>query len=153
MYKFVDNQDEHISLHDCRANGISLGDGVLSFVFDNGFWIGADHTLNPHGEPMYTDKSEVRFHLLYNDINNDITIYIFTNEGEKTFREELSLDEFVKMINSGSAEIEFLYEYKGYRDVIFECWLWFEEEPYHKECVLIISTDDIKYCWNEFLKI
>lgn len=153
MYKYIDNVDDNISLHDCRASHISVNDGAVSFVFDNGFLVGANHKLNPYEEPMYTDKSDIRFYLLSKDTKNDIMIYIFTNESGRTFREECSLEDFMSMINSGSAELEFLYSYKGYQSVVFECWLWFDEEPYHKECVLIISEDKAACYWNKFLII
>lgn len=31
---------------------------------------------------------------------------------------------------------------------VFECWLWFDKKPYHKECVIILSADELTYFWN-----
>jgi len=31
---------------------------------------------------------------------------------------------------------------------LFECWCWFDYEPYHKEYVMIISADKAKLDFN-----
>lgn len=38
MYLHSDN-DEFISLHDCHATKVLFENGVLTFVFEDGFWI------------------------------------------------------------------------------------------------------------------
>ena len=33
MYQFIENSDRFISLHDCVATGMEIGDRVISFTF------------------------------------------------------------------------------------------------------------------------
>lgn len=146
MYNYSDNNENNdIFLHDCRATKIESHDNMLSFIFKEGFWVSENNINNFHKKLSYTDESEVKFRIL----NEDITIYIFTNTNEenKAIRESVPLDIFAEKINGGM-ELEFLYSYKGYQSFIFECWLWFNNEPYHKECVIIISADQVTYNWN-----
>lgn len=150
MYNYSDNNEkDDISLHDCRATKIVVNDNMLSFIFREGFWVSESNINNFSKKPSYTDESEVKFKTLYKDINSNITIYVFTdtNEKNKQIRESIPLERFIEEINGGT-ELEFLYSYKGYQSFIFECWLWFENEPYHKECVIIISADEVTYSWN-----
>lgn len=148
MYKNYDLSDEHISLHDCRATKMKWVDGVLTFYFEDGFWICPGHESISLEQAVCTDASEVRFHLL-NQEESDITIYIFTErKNGKIMREEWELGKFVDAINNGSFEVEFLYQYKGYQTQIFECCLCLDKKPYHKECELKISTNQVTYCWN-----
>ncbi|MDE6434699.1 MAG: hypothetical protein K2L07_10795 [Lachnospiraceae bacterium] len=150
MYKYSDhNEKDDISLHDCRATKIVASDDTLSFIFKEGFWVSERNIHNSNKKLSYTDESEVKFKALYEDIESNITIYVFTdtNEENKTIREFIPLDTFVEEINGGM-ELEFLYSYKGYQSFIFECMIWFDNEPYHKECVIIISADEVVYSWN-----
>lgn len=102
-----------------------------------------------HATTAYTDESEVTFKLLSKKVEANITIYTFSQTENKniSIREEITFTQFANSINNGM-ELEFLYSYSGYNSFIFECWLWFTEEPYHKECVLIISADEMTYYWN-----
>ena len=79
----------------------------------------------------------------------DITIYVFEEKFNKTYREEWKLSKLMEYINHKKCTLEFLYQYKGYQSSIFECWLWLDKKPYHKECELKISYKDVKYCWND----
>ena len=71
-----------------------------------------------------------------------------TEEENKSVREEISLAEFADMMNNG-AELEFINLYKGDSAYLFDCWIWFKNEPYHKECEIIISAYELTYYWNE----
>ncbi|MDE5780343.1 MAG: hypothetical protein K2I03_02545 [Lachnospiraceae bacterium] len=148
-YKYHDNEGSNISLHDCRATSTSVNNGILSFYFPDGFWLGENHSDNYLKKTVRTDESKVDFHLVYKDVE-DITIYIFTEEKKgKTIREECDLKNFISCINDGSYELEFLYQYKGYNSIILNCWIWFNEKPYSKECELVISTSKTAYYWNK----
>ena len=151
MYKYSHtNDDNSISLHDSRAEKISFDCGVLTFTFADGFYVTERNAYNFHKKLCYTGRSEVGFKTLSNDIEQDLTVYIFTETDteRKAVREEISFTEFYQMLDSGM-KLEFLYAYKGYRSYVFECWLWFDDEPYHKECVIIISAEGSVYKWNE----
>lgn len=150
MYKYSDhNEKDDISLHDCRATMIILNGRMLSFIFKEGFWICESNRNNFNKKLSYTGESEVKFKLLHRNAQSNITIYIFTDttDENKAIRECIPLDLFITQINGGM-ELEFLYAYKGYQSFIFECWLWFDDEPYSKECVMIIDADEVTYSWN-----
>ena len=147
MWKYSDNNN--ISLHDSRATKMKIDDSFITFTFDNGFWILAENINNSNKKLSCTDKSEVIFHTVYNGAESNVTVYIFTktDEENKAIREEITPYKLVELVNSG-IELEFIYSYKGYQSFLFECWLWFDKEPYHKECEIIISADNVTYNWN-----
>ena len=151
MYKFSDNNENNdISLHDNRATKVSFDAGILTFEFADGFYVTENNANNYLKKLAYTGKSEVTFRTLSKEIDQDLAVYIFTKTDteSRTIRDEIPYAEFAKMIDNGM-KLEFLYAYKGYRSYVFECWLWFDSEPYHKECVLMISADEVSYKWNE----
>ena len=147
MYKHCDSNDEYVSLHDCRATKVTFENGVLKFVFQDGFWITQGHPDNMLHKTDRTGESEVKF-LLENGDEYDVTLYVFEEREQETVREEWELDKFMECINKKNCALEFLYQYKGYHSMIIECWLWFDEEPYHKECELKLSLKDVEYYWN-----
>ena len=146
MYKYsTHNENNDISLHDCRATKILFTDNILSFLFKDGFYVCVHNKDNDKRKLSYTDMSEAKFKILY----NDIIIYIFTetDDKDKAIRETISLDTLMEKINGGM-ELEFISVFKGYQSYIFVCWLWFDFEPYHKECEIILSADKETYYWN-----
>lgn len=151
MYKFFDrNENDDISLHDCKATKISIRKDILSLEFEDGFWVSEHHRHNPYGKLLATDKSRVDFRLLYDEPEDNVTFYVFKEKKHgKVIRKQYSLKKLMKKINEKGKELEFLYAYQGYNSIIFECWLWQKKKPYHRECVLILSTDDIIYRWNQ----
>ena len=147
MYKHCDVNDKCISLHDCRATKILYEKGVLTFVFNEGFWISKDHTDNVTNKIVLTDKAEVSFNLKSNNIY-DITIFVFEEKFKKTIREEWQLSKLIEQINEKGCTLEFAYRYNGNNSIIIECWLWSKKKPYHRECELRLSLKDEKYYWN-----
>lgn len=148
MYKFIEkSENNYISLHDCRATRVAYEGEYLSFVFKDGFWVGEKNSQNPYGKIVSTDQAEVEFHIL----DEDVTVYVFTEKKNHTIRKEWTIQDLMKKINNGTCQLEFLYQYKGYQSVIYECELWSKQKPYHKECVLMFRTDENVYKWNEFL--
>ena len=149
MYKYSDNNENNdIILHDCRADKLLIGEKSISFVFGGGFYVSEKNRNNYNKKLSYTDKSEVIFKILYHT-DTDVTVYIFseTDKEDTAIRKSISAKQLAEMVNSGM-ELEFLYSYKGYQSYIFECWLWSDTEPFHKECVIIISADDVLSNWN-----
>lgn len=151
MYKYFDrNENDDISLHDCKATKVSLRKDILSFEFADGFWISEKNRHNPYGKLLCTDKSRVDFRLLYDDPEENVTFYLFKEKKHgKVIRKQYSLKKLMKKINDKGRELEFLYAYQGYNSIIFECEIWFDKKPYSRECVLIVSTDDMIYRWNQ----
>ena len=142
-------QDTNVGLHDCKATQVSLKDGLLSFSFLDGFWVRKKESDKER--LFYTDKGQVNFKLLY-DANVAVTIYIFTEKNGKVLREEFTIEELMYQINNELYSLEFLYSYIGYQTIKFDCWIWFDKEPYHKESELIISVQEITYQWNNLYK-
>ena len=46
MYRHNQNHSRHISLHDCRAERMTLENGVLSLIFPDGIWVTPEHEEN-----------------------------------------------------------------------------------------------------------
>ena len=150
MYKYCDNNDKYISLHDCRATRILYKNGIITFLFEDGIWIADRHSTNKLGKIVRTDMAEVKFELaLANEA--DITIYMFKEKGKKTIREEWSLSRLIDNVNNRNCTLEFLYQYRGtgVNVMIVECCLRKNKKPYHIECELKLLLKDIKYCWNK----
>ena len=63
MYQFIENSDKFISLHECRATGMQVGDRVISFTFEDGICIGKKHPRNTYGKTLRTDAAQVEFNL------------------------------------------------------------------------------------------
>jgi len=152
MYRYHQTNDEHISLHDCRAESASFENGVLAFDFREGFWIGPGHPENQGERPVGTDSSRVEFRLESGD-ETDAVVYVYTEKGNDTaLREEWPLSRLLECINSEGCSLEFLYQYKGYQSLLIECWLWFDKKPYHKECELRLQVSGVEYFWNQLLE-
>lgn len=142
MYKYSgDNENYNIVLHDSRATEIFINDNVLSFVFGDGFYV----KRNNKSRLYYTDKSEVQFELTLRP-ENSVTVYVFIWNGEKMFRENLSLKDFIDRVNSGMA-FEFLDCYRNDREFLFKGSLLDDRSA---ECEIIISADKVTYYWNNF---
>lgn len=142
------NENVEISLHDSRAKSVSVENGILSFEFPEGFYV-VDKSNDKQNNIFYTDLSKVDFSLI--DGTDGIESYIFTKTEDKNkdIRETIDFQKLSEMMNNNHAELEFIYTYSGYHSVLFYCWLWSDEFPnYHKECEILIQTDDITYYWN-----
>lgn len=148
MYKHKDREDTCMDLHDCTATKAVLKDGILSLYFPDGFWIMGDHPDNPFKRTVRTNKARVDFHLVYDD-GSDLVIHTFKKKKRrKTVRKTCAPGKFIRRLNKGRYRLEFLYPYKGYNEIKYDCCLWMDEKPYSKECEFMISTDQVTYCWN-----
>lgn len=149
MYNHSELNNDNIVLHDCYANNMSYENGVLAFVFPEGFWVTPQHIKNDSDKIVRTDLSQVTFELL-DRVAEDVRIYIFRkNENADTIREEWELDNFINKVNSGFFKIAFIDEYKAYQSILYKCWVHFNNEPYHYECEIIIDTENVIYNWNQ----
>ena len=149
MFNHSEFNNEHITLHDCCANSMNYENGVLSFVFPEGFWVTPQHNKNDSDKIVRTDLSQVTFDLL-DRVAEDVRIYIFRrNKNADTVREEWELDNFINKVNSGFFKVEFIDEYKTYQSNLYKCWVHFDNEPYHYECEIIIDTENVTYNWNQ----
>ena len=150
-YINISSCDDDFDIHDCKATHIELKDNVLSFTFDDGFWVVKD---NPYMDNNLhkSDKAMITLNLLDDEYADNYVIYLLTKKRNKDIRKALRLDELMALVNSEKAELEFLYHYKGFQSYIFECELWLKKKPYSKECVMIVESKGISYHWNNVLK-
>lgn len=156
MYKFCDNDGKYNSLHDCIATKATLENGILSFYFPDGFWVLHNHINNPYEKALRTSESKVSFELLYHD-DIDAKVYIFTSKKRRILRKkprrairnEIDINDLIRLINQKHYYLEFLSRYiEDYQCIRFDCWLY-SNSTTHKECELIISTDNVSYQWNQ----
>ncbi len=144
MYRLQDSNGSQISLHDCRANNMYFENGILSFVFPDGFWVLPDHAQNESENVVRTDCARVDFHLV-----DETTIYVFEQSiTGSVIRKEWKLDRFIQAVNDGTFQLEFIDEYKAYQSRLFKCWVWFKKKPYHYECELLLPCEEVTCFWN-----
>ena len=149
------NQDEkHLTLHDCIAERAYFENGKLGFEFSDGFWISPKHPESNLSKLVRTDFSKVEY-ILENGEDYDVTVFVFKRSScfkrfsyKKAIRIEWTVQELVNKINSGKCKLEFLYQYVDYKSRIIECELKFDKKPYHRECVIKISAPKVSYYWN-----
>lgn len=147
-----DQNEKHLSLHDCVAERAYFENGILGFEFPDGFWISSKHPESNLSSVVKTDFSKVEY-TLENGNAYDITVYVFKNTiFKRTVRIELSLQELLCAINSGKYKLEFIYQYIEYNSRIIECELTSDKKPYRQECMLKISAPEVSYYWNNLLK-
>lgn len=143
-----DRGEERIGLHDCRADRASLRDGVLTLRFREGIWV-LRRQEDGRIRRFYTGEAEAALPLLEED-EWAVTVSLFTKEGGRVIREGHSGAELEKWLAEGSGrELELLYEYTGFQSFLFDCWLWFPEPPYHKECQLLVLAEEMTCRWDE----
>ena len=153
MYRYHDKNGEYISLHDCKAEKIKFKNGVLSFYFNDGFWLYPNHFYNPTEKTLKTDAAKVKFHLAFED-KNDFSFYILSRINKKNYRKRLctepKIKKFIKKINAGKCSLEFLYMYatKGNDLKIIECVLWDKKKPKSEKCIIKLDSDRAEYCRN-----
>lgn len=146
-YKHVEDGSEFISLHDCLANSIAIDEKKISFNFVDGFWITPNHPWGNPSETTRTDHSCVDFHL--NGTLEDISISVFRkNILRRTIREIWTIQRLADCVNKQIAQIEFLYQFKNYNEMLFECMLHFDRRPYFCDCQIKIPTLRAVYKWN-----
>lgn len=150
MYQFIENSDKFISLHDCRATGMTVGNRVISFTFADGIYIGKKHPRNTYGKTLRTDEARVDFNLPVGTPDENVTCYVFfEKKNGRTVRKRFSVGKLMKKINDKGRKLEFLYAYKGGDTVVYKCMLWKKKKPLGRECILEIRTDGTSYRWNE----
>lgn len=149
MYQHCELTDDFLSLHDCSAEKIEFQDGVLSFLFPEGFWITSQHPQNESDKTVSTDAAQVDFQITEGEIEG-VCIYTFRENKEGlTIRKSWEPLDFIDAVNRGDYRIEFLTQYKSFQSMLFLCWVWFDQPPYHAECEIILDVEKVVYRWNQ----
>lgn len=158
-FRYRETDERFLTLHDCRADQAMINDGVLSFVFPDGIFIAPDHPDNPTGKMVRTGLARVDFPLLRGaqHIGNvweeweDVSVYVFRKLWfGLSIRQEWSLVRLLYWLNTRKGELEFISRYEGYMDRIYECCLWQDKRPYHRDCQLLITTKQPAFRWNDW---
>ena len=142
MLDYMIEENEKVGLHDCRTNHIYYNNNVIVFEFPKGYYL-----LNDK-DPKQTGKSEMQCHILDEDFDG-ISIHIYRKKTlAKVMREDWS-DKFLKAVNDGIFEFEFVTTYRSYQHILFKGYVWFNKAPYCMECEIELHTNKIFYSWNE----
>ena len=59
--------------------------------------------------------------------------------------------DFLKIVNDGKHELEFLWEFHRPGNGLYQCWLWKKGHGMEAECQFEIMAKSIEYRWNEIL--
>ena len=138
--------DRELTLHDCVAKKILHKNGILSFYFEDGFWVTPNHEENCLNKTVRTDAAQVDF--CFDDIN-DIDIHVYTrNIFKKTKVEFWDANNLIDAVNSGKCTIEFIFQYRTYFEQMWSCILHFKKKPYLSECQLHLPEAKATYRWN-----
>ena len=93
--------------------------------------------------------------LIEDEYIDSTTVYIFNQKNGETIRGKISINSLIEFIISEHANLEFIYvfrETQGFRKYSFECVLWSDKMPFHKECILSVNANELSYYWNKVTK-
>ena len=134
LFSYKGTDRERFSLHDCRAVSAELVEDRLIFVFPGGIFC-ADYGKDwPN-----TGAAAVEFAL---DPQRGSRVYLFRESGEETVRECLALETLTGKLNAGEWELEFLFRYDGYGEILYICYIWGLREPGCFEAHLSLGVKD-----------
>ena len=146
-YSHVEYDQKQLTLHDCSATKAEFCNGILSFCFDEGFWIAAFHPENSTGKTVRTDAAQVKYYL-GRGTAEDCSVYVFRRFFKTTIRKSISIEELIQKIESRKCFIEFLYQYADENSRIIKCALHYPKRPYHEDCQLELFVEKEEYLWN-----
>ncbi len=147
-FSHCDQNEAHLTLHDCVAERAYFENGKLGFEFNDGFWVCPDHPDSHLSEVVRTDFSKVEYTLTDGE-DYDVTVYVFKRSfGKKMIGTEWTVQKLVNEINNGKCKLEFLYQYLDYSARMVECELYFDKKPYRYGCIMKISAPKVRYYWN-----
>ena len=140
-YAFHTEEKDRIGLHDCRSNEMRYENGIFTIRFPDGFY-----DLD-RPEPDRTGCAELQCRIIDRDLGG-IEIFIFRETEHGTIREDWS-DTFCDAMRENGFEFECVTTYYAYRRILIKGYVWFNEEPYHRECEIALSADRRIFSWNE----
>ncbi len=139
------------SLHDCIATGISLDNSTLSFYFPNGIVMGnlapkGRHIPYWHSSPTKLSfiGADLRFFHVYENwdvdkgiLNSNVTCY--------------ELNEIIEMVSNGKWKIEFVYEYRTYKAMLYDCCLIEKngDNISRRQLYFALDAEQILLEWND----
>ena len=156
MWKYTElNAYNTISLHDCKANAITMDGSDLIFDFPDGFWITPASKHINHDCPIKTGTAQLCIHGIFEEAPFDaIDIYKTTRIfGKAVFCRRLQPDHlmFLNMFQDGKYDLEFITEYHTSVSSLYQCWIWKKNSGVYAECQFELIAKSIEYRWNEIL--
>ncbi len=139
-FKYKSTDKKCFSLHDCKATEADLKDNVLTFYFPEGIFYHEYADFWPN-----TGSGAVEYFIEYLD---EVTFYLFEKSLNQKVVKEYNVSQLVDKINSKKWQLEFLYRYDGYKEVMFTVMVWFNRKPYSYEGQLFIRNVKETFMWN-----
>lgn len=156
MWNFMETDlYNSISLHDCRTEDIQVDGGDLIINFPDGFWITPPSEHINHNRPLKTGASQLCIHGFGIDsVIDSVVLFKTTYLFRKPIlcrRIQIDPAAFLKLVNNGKHELEFLWEFHRPGKGLYQCWLWRKNRGMEAECQFEITAKSIEYRWNEIL--
>lgn len=156
MWNYIETDAyDSISIHDCRTENIRIEGDDLVIDFPDGFWITPFSRHIDHDRPLKTGPSQLRFYGLDGE---EVIGSIALHKTTRLFRKPvlcrricIGSAEFLKLVNDGKHELEFLYEFHRPCVSLYQCWLWKKGRGMEAECQFEILAKRMEYRWNEIL--
>ncbi len=139
-YEFSSTAKENFSLHDCRATVADLKGNVLTFYFPEGIFYNEYEDCWPN-----TGPAAVKYVVEYLD---EVTFYLFEERLCQKTVKEYTIQQLIEKINSQQWQLEFLYRYDGYREVMYTVDVWFNKKPWSYQGQLFIRNTSETFFWN-----
>ena len=156
MWNYIEtNAYDTISLHDCRTDDIRMDGNDLVINFPDGFWIipGSEHI--DHDRPLKTGPAQLRIYGFdIEEVITDVDLFKTTRLFRRPLfcrRIQMESSAFLKLINDGKHELEFLYEFHRPGNGLYQCWLWKKGRGMEAECQFQVTARYYEYRWNEIL--
>ena len=154
MWKYTElDAYNTISLHDCKATSITMEDSNLIFDFPDGFWITPASSYIDRDRRIKTGPAQLCIHGFFEEAPFDAidiykTVRIF---GKPVLCRRLQPDDpiFLKMLQTGKYELEFITEYHAAISSLYQCWIWKKNSGVYAECQFELAAKSIEYRWNE----
>ncbi len=157
MWNYTEtNAFDSISLHDCRTDNIKVEGKDLIINFPDGFWITPVSKYIDHDRPLKTGPAQLRFiGFGIDSVIDTIDLYKNIRLFRKTIlckRVRPEVADFLKRINDGKHELEFLYEFHNPYSTLYKCCLWRKPLKYLCDCQIELTAKSIEYYWNEICR-
>ncbi len=156
MWNYIESDAYNsISLHDCRTDDIKICGDDLIINFPDGFWITPVSEHIDHHTALKTGPSQLCIYGLSMDgVMDSVHLFKTTYLFRKPIlcrRIRIEPVAFLKLINDGKHELEFLYEFHRPGNGLYQCWLWKKKRGMGAECQFEITAKRIEYRWNDIL--
>lgn len=144
------NEWDSISLHDCYVTKIQKQDDLLTFFFDDGFWIIETNPQNPYKKTLSTSASMLQFK---NPQQANLSFCKPETNKEKLFAQKnapLSLDVLINRLDADEWACEIITEnHSDWKHGWYYGWFHFKAAPFHIPFELSLSFEEVRYTWNE----